>query len=43
MASKCGPVQKSRTAAKRGNSAKGKKKIFGKWQKPAKVFREVKQ
>jgi len=36
MSKKCGPVQNSRTAAKRGNSAKGKGKVFGNWQKKPK-------
>ena len=31
-----GPVQKKRTVAKRGNSAKSKGKVFGNWQKKGK-------
>ncbi len=37
----CGPIQKSRTVAKKGNPAKGKKKIFGNWQ-PKTRIRNVK-
>ena len=38
---KDGPVQRSRTVAKRGNPAKGKKKVFGNWQ-PKTRIRNVK-
>ncbi len=41
MAKKDGPIQKSRTVAKKGNSAKSKKKIFGNWQ-PKTRIRNVK-
>jgi len=42
MANKTGPVQKDKTVAKRGNSAKSKKEVFGKWYKPRRSIRNVK-